>query len=73
MRDLAHPDFDMSRVAVKFAHDDNIARNILEEARGGHYDTIVVRQGISRSNRSSWRHNRYILRDAKGFAIWVVE
>jgi nucleotide-binding universal stress UspA family protein len=72
---LAQSGFDMSRVAVKFGHDDNIARNILEEARGGHYDTIVVgRQGISRIKQIfGGGTTDHILRDAKGFAIWVVE
>ena len=51
---LAQSGFDLSHVAVKYGHDDNIARNILEEARSGHHDTIVVGgRGYPGSNRSS--------------------
>ena len=51
---LAQSGFDMSHVAVKYGHEDNIARNILEEARSGHYETIVVGgRGLLGSNRSS--------------------
>lgn len=72
---LAQSGFDMSRVAVKYGHDDNIARNILEEARSGRHDTIAVgRQGISRIKRMfGGGTTDRILHDAKGFAIWVVE
>ncbi len=72
---LAQSGFDMSHVAVKYGHEDEIARNILEEARNGHYDTIVVgRQGTSRIKQlfGGGTTDR-VLRDAKGFAIWVVE
>ncbi len=56
---LAQSGFDMGHVAVKYGHDDDIARNILEEARSGQHDTIVVgRQGYLGSNRSSAAHNR---------------
>ena len=72
---LAQFGFDMSHVAVKYGHDDNIARSILEEARSGQHDTIVVgRQGISRIKQIfGGGTTDHILRDAKGFAIWVVE
>lgn len=71
---LAQSGFDMSRVAVKYGHDDDIARNILEEARIGHHDTIVVgRQGISRIKQIfGGGTTDHLLHAAKGFAIWVV-
>lgn len=71
---LAQSGFDMSRVVVKYGHDDDIARNILEEARSGHHDTIVVgRQGISRIKQIFGGGTAdYLLHAAKGFAIWVV-
>jgi len=72
---LEQAGFDLSQVEVKYGHDDDIARSILEEARSGHYDTIVVgRQGISRIKRIfGGGTTDHVLRDAKGFAIWVVE
>ena len=65
----------MSHVAVKYGHEDDIARNILEEARSGHHETIVVgRHGMSRIKRIfGGGVTDQLLRDAKGFAIWVVE
>lgn len=71
---LARSGFDMSRVTVKYGHDDDIARNILEEARSGHHDTIVVgRQGISRIKQIfGGGTTDHLLHAAKGFAIWVV-
>src|SRR6478735_161376 len=35
---LAQSGFDMSQVAVKYGHEDDIARNILEEARSGQHE-----------------------------------
>jgi len=72
---LEQSGFDLSRVAVKYGHEDDIARNILEEARSGHHDTIVVgRHGTSRIKQIfGGGVTDRLLRDAKGFAIWVVE
>ena len=72
---LAQSGFDMSHVAVKYGSGDNIARNILEEGHCGHHDTIVVgRQGTSRIKQLfGGGVTDQLLRDAKGFAIWVVE
>jgi K+-sensing histidine kinase KdpD len=72
---LIESGFDMSHVAVKYGHEDDIARNILEEARSGHHETIVVgRHGTSRIKRIfGGGVTDHLLRDAKGFAIWVVE
>jgi nucleotide-binding universal stress UspA family protein len=71
---LTRSGFDMNRVTVKYGHDDDIARNILEEARNGHYDTIAVgRQGISRIKQLfGGGTTDHLVHAAKGFAIWVV-
>jgi nucleotide-binding universal stress UspA family protein len=65
--------FDTQRVTLKFGHEDDIARNILEEAQG--HETIVVgRHGTTRVKRLfGGGVTDQLLRDAKGFAIWVVE
>jgi nucleotide-binding universal stress UspA family protein len=67
--------FDMSNVTLKFGHEDDVARNILEEARSGHHETIVVgRHGTSGLKRIfGGGVTDQLLRDAKGFAIWVIE
>src|SRR5712692_209681 len=49
---LAKTGFDTTRVRLKFGHEDDVARNILEEAREGGHDTVVVgRHGASREKR----------------------
>jgi nucleotide-binding universal stress UspA family protein len=72
---LAESGFDRSRVALRIGHEDDIARNILEEARNGTHETIVVgRHGSSGIKRFfGGGVTDQVLRDAKGFAIWVVE
>ena len=62
-------------MTLKFGQEDDIAGNILEEARNGHHETIVVgRQWTSRIKRIfGGGVTDQLLRDAKGFAIWVVE
>lgn len=72
---LIQSGFDTGRVALKFGHEDDIAGNILEEARSGRHETIVVgRHGTSRIKRIfGGGVTDQLLRDAKGFAIWVVE
>ena len=67
--------FDTINVTSKFDHEDDIARNILEEARSGHHETIVVgRHGTSGMKRIfGGGVTDQLLRDAKGFTIWVVE
>ena len=72
---LEQAGFDLNHMKVKYGHDDDIARSILEEARSGHYDTIVVgRQGTSRIKQIfGGGTTDHVLRDAKGCAIWVVE
>ncbi len=72
---LAESGFDTSGVILKFGHEDDVAANILDEARSGQHDTIVVgRRGISRVTRMFVGGvTDQLLRDAKGFAIWIVE
>ena len=72
---LKQSGFDMTHVDLKFGHEDDVARNILEEARSGHHETIVVgRHGTSRIKQIfGGGVTDKLLRDAKGFAIWVVE
>jgi len=67
--------FDTSRVALKFGHEDDVAASILEEARTGRHETIAVgRHGTSRMKRIfGGGVTDQLLRDAQGFAIWVVE
>jgi nucleotide-binding universal stress UspA family protein len=72
---LMQSGFDASQVALKFGHEDDIARNILEEARSGGHETIVVgRHGTSGIKRIfGGGITEQLLRDAKGLAIWVIE
>ncbi|MDP3092769.1 MAG: universal stress protein [Nitrospira sp.] len=72
---LAQSGFDTSHVVLRYGHEDDIAGNILEEARRGHHETIVVgRHGTSRIKRIfGGGVTDQLLRDAKGFVIWVVE
>jgi len=72
---LTQSGFDRSRVTLRIGHEDDIARNILEEARNGKHETIVVgRHGSSGIKRLfGGGVTDQLLRDAKGFAIWVVE
>ena len=67
--------FDANQVAMTFGHEDDIAANILEEARRGEHETIVVgRHGTSRIKRIfGGGVTDQLLRNAKGFAIWVIE
>src|SRR5690242_17271521 len=72
---LTRAGFDRKQVTLMTGHEDDIAGNILEEARDGKHDTIVVgRHGTSRVKRLfGGGVTDQLLRDAKGFAIWVVE
>jgi nucleotide-binding universal stress UspA family protein len=66
--------FDTAHVSLKFGHEEDVARNILEEAAGGKYETVVVgRHGTSGMKRMfGGGVTDQVLRDAQGFAIWVV-
>jgi nucleotide-binding universal stress UspA family protein len=72
---LTQSGFERSRVALRIGHEEDVARNVLEEAASGNHDTIVVgRQGTSRVKRLfGGGVTDQILRDAEGFAVWVVE
>lgn len=72
---LAQSGFDTSGVTMKFGHEDDIAANILDEARGGQYDTIVIgRNRMSKITRMfGGGITDRLLRDAEGIAIWIVE
>src|SRR5262249_345151 len=66
---LKQSGFDPSRATLVFGHEDDVARNILEVAREGHHETIVVgRHGTSRIKRIfGGGVTDQLLRDAKGF------
>jgi nucleotide-binding universal stress UspA family protein len=66
--------FPVDRVTLKFGHEDDIAKNILEEARAGGYETIVVsRHGGSGIKRIfGGGITDHLLREASGFTLWVV-
>lgn len=72
---LVQSGFDPRGVTLKFGHEDDVAANILEEARNGQHDTIVLgRHGMSRITRLfGGGITDRLLRDAKGFAIWIIE
>lgn len=72
---LTQSGIERSRVALRIGHEEDVARNVLEEAESGDHDTIVVgRHGTSRVKRLfGGGVTDQILRDAKGFAVWVVE
>lgn len=71
---LMRAGFAESRVALKFGHEDNIANAILDEARNGHHDTIVVgRSGMSGTTRIfNSGITEHLLRDARGLVIWII-
>jgi nucleotide-binding universal stress UspA family protein len=72
---LTQSGFDRTQVTLHIGHEDNVAGSILEAARNGKHDTIVVgRQGTSRIKRFfGGGVTDQLLSDAKGFAIWIVE
>lgn len=72
---LERSGFDKSQIAVKFGHDGDIAQTILEEARMGSYETIVVgRTGTSGIMRIfGGGITEHLLRDARGLALWIIE
>ena len=72
---LAKSGFDTTRVRLKFGHEDDVARNILEEAReGGHSTVVVGRHGASRKKRFfGGGVTDQLLGECKGLTIWIVE
>lgn len=71
---LVRAGFDKSRVALKFGHEGDIAKTILEEARSGSHETIVVgRTGASGITRIfGGGITDHLLRDARGVALWII-
>lgn len=71
---LLHIGFAKSRVTLKFGHEGDIAKTILEEARTGFYETIVLgRTGTSGIKRIfGGGITDDLLRDARGLAVWII-
>jgi nucleotide-binding universal stress UspA family protein len=67
--------FPLDRVTLKFGHEDDVAHTILDEARTGGYQTIVVsRHGLKRVKLFfGGGITDQLLRDASGYTIWIVE
>jgi nucleotide-binding universal stress UspA family protein len=67
--------FPLDRVALKFGHEDDIAHTILDEARTGSYQTIVVSRHGSRRVKLFFGGGitDQLLRDASGYTLWIVE
>lgn len=67
--------FPLDRVALKIGCEDSVAYTILDEARSGGYDTIVVSRHDSSGRNRLMRGGvtDQLLRDASGFTLWVVE
>ena len=72
---LAKAGFDTNRVSLKFGYEEDVARNILEEARDGGYSTVVVgRHGASRIKRFfGGGVTDQVLGGCTGVTIWIVE
>jgi nucleotide-binding universal stress UspA family protein len=67
--------FPLDRVTLKFGHEDNIAQNILDEARDGSFGTIVVTRHGSNGLKRFFGGGitDQLLREASGYTLWVVE
>ena len=67
--------FPLDHVTLKFGHEDDIAHNILDEARTGGYGTIVIsRQGSNGMKRFfGGGITDQLLREASGYTLWVLE
>jgi nucleotide-binding universal stress UspA family protein len=72
---LAKTGFPPDRVMLTFGHGDNIAHNIVVEARTGRYGTIVVSRhgpnGMKRFFRGGITDQ--LSRDLSGYTLWIVE
>jgi nucleotide-binding universal stress UspA family protein len=66
--------FPIDRVTLKFGYEDDVGRNILEEARAGAYGTVVVsrdgRGGMKRLFRN--RITDHLLHEGTGITLWIV-
>jgi nucleotide-binding universal stress UspA family protein len=72
---LARTGFPIERVTLKFGHEDNIVKTVLDEARAGGYSTIVVSRHRDSTVKRFWGGgvSDHLLKEANGFAVWVVE
>lgn len=72
---LGKTGFPLDHVTLKFGYEDDIAHNILAEARAGSYGTIVVsRYGSNGLKRMvGGGITDHLLRDASDFTLWIVE
>ena len=71
---VAHTGFPIDRVTLKFGHEDDVGRNILEEARAGAYGTVVVSRDGRSSMKRLWRSSvtDHLLHEGTGFTLWIV-
>lgn len=74
-RVLESTGFRVSKIYLKFGYEEDVAGTILEEARQGHYDTLVVgRRGASGLRKLFFGGiTRRLLQQATGCAVWVIE
>jgi nucleotide-binding universal stress UspA family protein len=73
---LGKTGFPTARVTLRFGHEEESAfRNILDEARIGGYETIVVsRHGVSGVTRPfGGSLPNQLLRETAGLTLWIVE
>ena len=63
----------VDHVDLKFGHEDDIARNIIEEAKTGGYSTIVIGRNGSSGRKRPGATTEQVLRDAVGMTVWVVD
>ncbi len=67
--------FPLNRVSLRFGHDDDIAQEILNEARRGRCGTILVSRqasnGVKRVRGGGTID--HLVRNAAGFALWIVD
>jgi len=72
---LGKAGFPLDRATTKFGHEEDVVRNILEEARAGNYGTIVVGRHRNQGTKRLFGKDTvdHLLRDAKDVTVWVVE
>lgn len=72
---LGKTGFPPDRVRLRFGHEDDVAHAILDEARTGGYDTIVLsRRSVNGVKRLfAGGVIEHVLREASGYTLWVVE
>ncbi len=71
---IASTGFPIDRVTLKFGHEDDVGRNILEEARAGKYGTVVVSRDGRFGMKRLWRSGvtDHLLHEGTGFTLWIV-